>query len=347
MKLQINIQTAKLKSLTAAFLFATVALTLNGQPQMKIADGRYCEGHEVLLPVLVEGFEQISSFTLYLGFNPQVATYIEVNDRHEQFNTGSLMSTLHENNGDPLLIITWVSQYNNPATVPAGPLFHLRFAYNDGESPVFFKTGCEISIGMSPVAEAKFLDGSVAPVEITLHPQDQFVAQDQQATFTVQVNGAAQYRWMMNDGDDWFTIVEDEYHFGVSGNELLINNVPKDFNNHLYRCEVTIGDCSFYSEIAMLTVSALSTGDLSGSGGFKVYPNPFNDELNIRFHENGTHLPGWRLLSLNGEMIAGEHSGAITSKVAVAGLGDLSAGIYFLQVFNHGAPAGTAKVLKQ
>ncbi len=346
MKHKINIQAAKFKSLSAALLLAIVGLTLHGQPQFKIADGRYCEGHEVLLPVLVDGFDQISSFTLYLGYNPQVVAFNEIEERHEQFNTGSLMSTLHENNGDPMLIITWVESNNNPATVPSGALFHMRFTYTDGQSPVFFKQGCEISIGMAPVTEAEFVDGTIAPVEITLHPQDQFVAQDQQAAFTVQVNGAAQYRWLMNDGENWITLADDDHYIGATGNELLINNVPKDFHNQLYRCEVTVGDCSFFSEIAMLTVSALSTGELPASSGFVVYPNPFTDELNIRLHENGAHLSGWRLLAPNGEMIAGQRAVSITDKVSVTGLSGLSAGVYFLQVFNDGLQTGTAKLLK-
>jgi hypothetical protein len=346
MKHKINIQAAKLKTLTVALHLAIIGLTLHGQPQMKIDDGRYCEGHEVLLPVLVDGFDQISSFTLYLGFNPQVVNFIELEERHEQFNSGSLMSTFHPNNGDPLLIITWVESNNNPATVPSGALFHMRFTYADGESLVFFKTGCEISIGMSPVAEASFLDGSVAPVEITLHPQDQFVAQDQQAAFTVQVNGDAQYQWLMNDGENWFTLADDDHYIGATGGELLINNVPKDFHNHLYRCEVTVGDCSFLSEIAMLIVSSLSTDELQANSGFMVYPNPFNDELNIWLHENGAHLSGWRLLAMYGDMIVDRRAVSVNDKVCITGLSGLSSGVYFLQVFNDGLLVRTIKLLK-
>jgi hypothetical protein len=343
---KINIQAVKLKSLTAALLFAIVGLTLHGQPQIKIADGRFCEGDEILLPVIVDGFEQISSFTLYLGFDTQTVTFVDVKDRHEQFNTGSLMSTFHENNGDPMLIITWIESNNNPATVPAGALFHLQLEYTNGTSDVFFKSGCEISIGMSPVAEAGFVDGSVGPIEISVQPEDQFVAQDQQATFNIQTNGAAQYHWMLKAGDVWSYLVENDRYQGVDTDQLIVINTPKDFDSQFYRCEVSVGGCSFFSEEAMLNVSALSTGELIPDFGFEVYPNPFTDELNIRFHENRPQLPGWKLLTLNGEMIAGEHAGSNSNKVFLTGFSGLSSGVYLLQVFNDGLLLGTTKILK-
>jgi len=346
MRHKINIQAAKVTSHAAALLIAIVGLTLFGQPQMKIADGRYCEGNEVLLPVIVDGFQQISSFTLYLGFDTQALTFVDIKNRNEQFNAGSLMSSFYMNNGDPLLIITWVESNNNPATVLPGKLFDLRFSYTNGESPVFFKPGCEISIGMSPV-EAIFLGGSVGTVEITEQPKDQFVPQEQHATFNIQVNGSAQFQWVRAEGESWIYLADDERYLGATGQELLINNVPADFNNHHYRCEVTVGDCSFLSETATLKVSALSTGDLNANKGLLVYPNPFTNELNIWCLENGIHLSGWLLQNLKGEIISGHRAGSVTDKVSVAGLDDLSAGIYFLHFFSEGQPIGTAKVLKQ
>jgi hypothetical protein len=345
MKHKINIQAARSASLSAALLLAILGTALYGQPQMKIADGRYCEDHEVLLPVIVDGFDQISSFTLYLGFDTQTVAFIDIKDRHEQFNTGSLMSTFHENNGDPMLIITWTESNNNPATVPAGALFHLQLEYTNGVSDVFFKSGCEISIGMAPVAEAGFLDGSVGPIEISVQPEDQFVAQDQQAAFNIQTNGAAQYHWMLKADDVWNYLVENDRYQGVDTDQLIVINTPKDFDSQLYRCEVTVGDCSFFSEEAMLNVSALSTGDLIPGFGFDVYPNPFTDELNIRFHENRPQLPGWKLLALNGEMVAGD-TGSSSNKVFLTGFSGLSSGVYLLQVFNDGLLLGTTKLLK-
>jgi len=343
---KINIQAVKLMTLASLLLVFVTGTAIYGQPEMKIQDGRFCEGDEVLLPVLVDGFEQISSFTLYLGFDTQTVTFIDIKNRHEQFNTGSLMSTFHQNNGDPMLIITWVESNTSPATVPAGKLFDLQLNYVSEQSDVFFKSGCEISIGMSPVANATFKDGSIAPVEITAQPQAQFVAQDQEAVFSVEVNGDAFYQWLVKNGENWNSLVDDDHYTGTNAGELLIHNTPKDFDNQFYRCEITVGSCSFLSVEALLTVSALSTGEIRPVIGYEVYPNPFTDNLYMRMNDNDTQQIAWKLFNSNGMFVAGENVAAVSGKVDINADPGLERGLYFLQVTSNKLQLGTTKILK-
>jgi hypothetical protein len=346
MNQKINIQAVKIKALATLLLIFVAGHTIYSQPEMKVQDGRFCEGAQVLLPVLVDGFEQISSFTLYLGFDAQTVTFVDIKNRHEQFNTGSLMSTFHPNNGDPVLIITWVESNNNPATVPAGKLFDLRLDYAGGQSDVFFKSGCEISIGMSPVANAIFKDGSIAPVEITAQPQAQFIAQDQQAEFSVEVNGEVLYQWLVKSGDNWNSIEDDERYWGTKTGNLVINNTPKEFDNQLYRCQMTAGACSLFSEAAMLHVSPLTTGKPKSNAGYLVFPNPFTDMLHVRINDAEPQQIAWRMFSGNGMIVAGESTPAVSGNVNINAVSGLPAGVYFLQVFNGELLTGTTKLLK-
>lgn len=98
---------------------------------------------------------------------------------------------------------------------------------------------------------------------------------------------------------------------------------------------VSAGNRITFNNIAVHGTAALGVKENTASQ-FIVYPNPFNDILNI----NGIETATYKIFSIEGKLIK---SGMATSSIR---LGDLSKGMYLLQLTANGATE-TKKIIKK
>ena len=307
-----------------------------------------CENTEILVPVLVSDFNDVSSLTLFIQINTQELEFVDVVNKSASLNGGNLTSGF-SNAGDDMIVITWWR--NSPVTISSGKLFDLKLHYYGGAADLILHDDCEIALSdLTVVSNLVLNDGLIEPVEIsiTTQPQDQTVEEDDTAQFIIEQSGAIGFQWQSNAGDAWSNLSDDVVYSGVTTSELTINNVPLEMDNYLFRCVAVINDCSLASEEAVLLVNPLGIINRSGkTPGLDVYPNPFNDKLNFVF-ESPSGSIGLRMLNLLGKTVYQ----SLTVDYDNGGVGniltnDLQPGLYFLQLLNDDTVLVTVKLLKQ
>ena len=93
-----------------------------------------------------------------------------------------------------------------------------------------------------------------------------------------------------------------------------------------YAVEVSIGSCSTVSDC--LTVSNLSVGDNQKTVGITIFPNPANDNINVKFDKNFETL-SVEIISMTGQVV--KRVNAINNNLVSINITELASGIYILR----------------
>ncbi len=340
-----------IKAIAATVL---VVLVLSGpavfsQPVAKFGSNYFCEFTPVNVPLLVTGFNEITSITMFITFDELVLEFVDLTELNPGLNSGNTIWQLLDNGNDPpQIIFTWVKT-GSPLTIADGVLFNLQFNYSEGDAFVGFSDNCEISIDLEPSDDAIYKNGIVAPVKIISQPADQHAAVNTNAVFSVLLNGVGNYHWQQNAGDGWYDLADNDLFSGVFTNQLIISIANKDFDNHLFRCQMQVDECDFASDDAVLSVSLISIDERSsGYNILKVYPNPCSDVLSYSISES-LDLHRIELVNSIGEIVfqsyCPQHDEMLTGTISLEGM---SAGIYFIQLLDSNYMLKSiAKVIKQ
>ncbi len=167
---------------------------------------------------------------------------------------------------------------------------------------------------------------------ITSHPSNALICVAHDTTFTVSVSGSGViYQWQVNTGASWANITaagSTPVYAGWNSNVLHVHNVIISNNGYKYRCIVRQDNCLKTSDNATLTVSTCAGVEEFDNNKIVVYPNPFYDDIEIRF-ENSVNAV-IKLYSLDGKLLLSQ---AINDKneetLKTAGL---PMGVYMLKV---------------
>lgn len=319
------------------------------QPVARFSNNYFCEFTSVKAPLLVTGFDEITSITMYITFDDLALEFVDLTDLNPGMNSGNTIWNFSENgNESPLIIFTWVKT-GSPLTIEEGTLFNLQFNYSEGEAFIGFSDDCEISVELSPSDDAIFKNGTVAPIEIISQPADQLAAVNTNALFSVTLNGVGNYHWQHNAGTGWEDLADDDLFSGALTNQLIISIANKDFDNHQFRCLVQVDECDFTSDEAILTVSLLSIDERnSGYHTLMVYPNPCSNVLSYSTSEAlGAH--SIELVNSMGTVVFQSYSRQPSEfRTGTIPLDGMPSGIYILQLMddNHRL-MNIAKVIKQ
>jgi hypothetical protein len=93
-----------------------------------------------------------------------------------------------------------------------------------------------------------------------------------------------------------------------------------------YAVEVSIGSCSTVSDC--LTVSNLSVGNNQKTAGITIFPNPANDNINVKFDKNFETL-SVEIISMTGQVV--KRINAINNNLVSINIEELASGIYNLR----------------
>src|SRR5690606_24331958 len=113
----------------------------------------------------------------------------------------------------------------------------------DAEAPKASYSSTDWSFtGFSCTDLGNHLAAPVAPsAAIVTQPQDDSVCENGVATLSVALNNGAgfTYQWKTLDtAGNWVNIANDANYTGATTATLTINNVPSDFDNNQYYCEI-------------------------------------------------------------------------------------------------------------
>jgi hypothetical protein len=106
-----------------------------GQVKLKLPDTTAISGSSLVLPIMVEDFKHIGSFSLIISFDKNVLTYTEVTGipKFGIFNATSAAAA--NNNG--AVALSWFN-VSPSINIQNGKLLDLHFTYKKGTSPLTF-----------------------------------------------------------------------------------------------------------------------------------------------------------------------------------------------------------------
>ncbi len=98
-------------------------------------------------------------------------------------------------------------------------------------------------------------EDTIMPPNIT-QPNPQIVCENSTTTFSVSVDtGTYNYQWNVLDASgNWMNITNDAIYSGATTNTLTLNNIPANFNENQYYCEITSTSCDLTSIAVQLQV---------------------------------------------------------------------------------------------
>jgi hypothetical protein len=229
-----------------------------------------CPNNTLILPVNVQRFIDVASFSLVLSYNPAILNYTGYQSLNPALNAANFI--VNQSNGK--LFIAWYS--TTPATLENGLLVELTFSGNTGNTSVSWDTqtsgNCEYINVQGQKIFTEFGNGSVTvnqPPIINTHPENKLTYGGGNTSFSVSVSATSPvYQWQVStDGGVTFgNLSNGSPYTGVTTANLTINPAAISMDGYKYRCYVT-GACSpfVYTNPATLTVTANAISTTIGS----------------------------------------------------------------------------------
>ena len=109
--------------------------------------------------------------------------------------------------------------------------------------------------GNSVISNSALLSLNQSPQGINTQPKNEVVCEGNDISFqTYTSNNQRQWQVSEDNGSSWSNLSNSEYYQNVNGERLDIINTPANFDQNLYRIEVSNQKCSVYSNSAALQV---------------------------------------------------------------------------------------------
>ena len=164
---------------------------------------------------------------------------------------------------------------------------------------------------------------------ISTQPQDQSVDLNRSTNFIVSssYDSVATYQWQLDDGAGFKDLSNAGQYSGVLTDTLLISNVTSMNDGEIFRCIVTVKDCSDTTSNAKLTAGVSNVNTLNTNPHFLIYPNPARETLIIESDPSSIGKT-YTIYSIMGKEIS---TGNLTSQNAI-NIKHLSDGVYLVRL---------------
>ena len=335
--------------LTAACLLALWVLMLPyaaGQHTVSIGNRAGCTLSEVLVPVDVSKFNDVSAFTFYINIDTEAVSLVEIENIHQSLSSGNLVSNV--NLTEHSININWYAI--SPANISSGKLFDMRVLLKESPALFNFSENCEIALSdLSVVENVVYNNGSlIAFSTIPVDPPTNTVIMGGTTSFLLPLIPGIDYQWQENIENEWINLIEDYHYSGVLTHELSILSAPMAFNNHLYRCMLSNEDCNEATAEALLHVTQVGIDEQEYKDQkslLLVYPNPAGDKITYIICID-IHHAELRLIDTNGHIVLLEQIANLNSgEPQTLNLGKLTPGIYMLQLLNQNRILDSVKII--
>ena len=164
---------------------------------------------------------------------------------------------------------------------------------------------------------------------ISTQPQDQSVDLNRSTNFIVSssYDSEATYQWQLDDGAGFKDLSNAGQYSGVLTDTLLISNVTSMNDGEIFRCIVTVKDCSDTTSNAKLTAGVSNVNPLNTNPHFLIYPNPARETLIIE-SDLSSIGKAYTIYSITGKEIS---TGNLTSQNTI-NIEHFSDGVYFISL---------------
>ena len=154
-------------------------------------------------------------------------------------------------------------------------------------------------------------------------------------------DSVATYQWQLDDGAGFKSLSNTGQYSGVLTDTLLVSNVTLLNGGEIFRCLVTVNDCSDTSETALLTIGKADVSERFLTRDYTVYPNP---SKGIVFISTEASLFGasYTVYSNSGALI---RNGSITSEITTLDIQNFAEGVYLIII--DGSTKQTFRVIKK
>ena len=233
-----------------------------------------CPG-QFSIPITVNDFIGVASFSLTLAYNPAVITFTG----YQNLNNGVSAGFFNANAVNGKVYLTW-SNISDSTISNGATLVELKFTGTPGSSSFTWDTqtlgSCEYTDINGQTIFSTWNNGNVTintPPSISSHPVNRTTYATNSTTFSVTAGGTGlSYQWQVstNSGSSWTNLTNVAPYSGVYTSTLSINPVTIAMNFNMYRCIVS-GTClpAITSNSAQLNVTqtpvTTTPGTLSNS----------------------------------------------------------------------------------
>ncbi len=317
------------------------------QPTLRIGNNVGCSNTEIIIPILIEDFEDVAAFSLFIDVDTTNIEFIGIENINEVFATGNFIGGINLPN--QFISLTWVSF--TAANIESGIMCNLRVLLKQGSVDFNFRNNCElVSSNLTIIENVQYQNGTLTAFNlITPDP----LSQSSMEASHVNINLPAlpnniTYQWQVIVDEVWKDIEETTPYAGVQTSQLDILSVSTDMNNNLYRCLLSSDICSEGSKVSELTVMASDIGEIDNSNIaiLKIYPNPVDNYLNCYFNLN-VNSADLILINLKGEVLFQTKLGnTLSGEVFIMHFNNIKSGNYVLQLFSDGQLIEASKVYK-
>lgn len=330
------ISTHKLR--TAMVFFFTIGLGVvfkaYSQPEVSIPAVAGCDGEELLVPLMVDEFNNIEAFTIHLIVDTTKVSFIDVEQAHESLNNGPLLSNIQDN-GQAVISVVWFG--NSAVNLHDTVLFQLRLKLLESPAELTFSEESELVLSDFTVEEeAVFSEGHIESWDslVPVLSDSTILSAGQRVKLLMPRLVGLQYQWQITSADEWTDLNDDIRYQGSSSEELAINEVSEEMRNQSFRCVLTSGTCTALSNEVMLKFGPLGIAEKDGMSNpfIQFYPNPVKDYIYCRvltgvdnakfsiYNTSGQRMKQWN----PGELKPGQ-----VVKLAVA---DLNTGLFMVKL---------------
>ena len=209
-----------------------------------------CAGDTALVPVNVLDFIDIGAMTIYIGYDTNSAEFISLANVNPVI-PGAI--TYNGAGGQVAIAYSSISGF----TITNGKLFDLRYLLTSNSTELTFDPGTEIANTDLEVIPLDTNNGGMYnAINILEQPDSVQAYPDTDVTFTTLVAGnTIAYQWEENTGSGWISLQNNTLYSGTDTDSLTVHDVTLSYNGYTYRCILTSGNCSQYSDIALLEVN--------------------------------------------------------------------------------------------
>ncbi|MFZ4462760.1 MAG: hypothetical protein ACOYN5_02890, partial [Bacteroidales bacterium] len=215
-----------------------------------------CPQNEVIIPVQGYFLVGIQEFTLNVSFNPENAVFTGISNLNPQL--GQMIVQLF-NEPEPYIQFYWESA--TPVNIMDGMQFDLHFDFIAETTDLDFISGSYV-LSEIETLETIFQNGSIIQniqPEILNQPVDQTIEEGAEGEFSLNAQNAQQYQWFVSSdsGSSWNNVINNGQYFGAQSAVLQMFNVPDEWNDNEYYCQIFAEDCFVNSDTVTLLVDTL------------------------------------------------------------------------------------------
>lgn len=215
-----------------------------------------CPQNEVTVPVQGYFLVGLQEFTLNVAYNPLNTVFTGISNLNPQLGQ---MTVQVFNEPEAYIQFYWVS--DSPVDIVDGIQFDLHFDFIAETTNLDFISGSYV-LSEIETLETVFQNGSIIQniqPEILNQPIDQTIEEGGEGEFSLTDQNGVQYQWFVSSdfGISWNNIINNGQYFGAQSLVLQMNNVPAEWNDNEYYCQISSFDCFVNSDTVTLLVDTL------------------------------------------------------------------------------------------